>query len=73
MVVRIVGLQQEKEYLPMLWETFDLDKPEEMVFDFKYIVKRNGYGLRRPAVFTQGELRKLFKLYCQKAEAQNFP
>jgi hypothetical protein len=76
--VHIVGLDKD-EYLPMMWETCPMDSPqerwlsEERWFDFKYINKSSIFGLNKPAVFLQDELRRLFDLYRTKTGVTNFP
>lgn len=74
MVMRIVGLPPgENDYLPMMWETFFLSDRENFLFDFKFQKKRQGWGLKKPAVFNQEDLSKLFALYCEKAGVESFP
>ena len=74
MVLRIVGLPAgEDSYLPMMWQTFFLSNPENYLFDFKFVRGRQGWGLKKPAVFNQEDLKNLFALYCERAGVQRFP
>lgn len=73
MVVHIVGIETDDDYLPMMWETFWDRRPDAPVFDFKYLRGRNPFGLNKPPIFERADLKKLFALYCDKAGAISFP
>jgi hypothetical protein len=64
-VNHIVGLDLNT-WLPMMWETVFSDKPGNRLYDFKYLGRKNTWGLNKPAVFTENGLRKLFQLYRVK-------
>ena len=79
-VFGVVGLDRDKngEYVPMMWETRELDPATlqyypDSIFDFKYICGRKTFGLNKAAVFTQAQLRDLFTLYSQKRQLPAFP
>lgn len=76
-VVHLVGLKKSAYYLPMMWEVIPSQKRKERWFDFKYVGglkgKNPAYGLSRPAVFSQEDLRKLFALYAKKLKQGQFP
>jgi hypothetical protein len=72
-LVHLVGVRVDDTYLPMMWEAYPTNSPDDRWFDFKYI---NGYaifGLNRPAVFSREDLRQLFVLYRAKTATQSFP
>jgi hypothetical protein len=71
-VHHIVGIDKGS-WMPMMWETTLDDEIESPLFDFKYIVKGRLFGLNRPAVFSQDDLREVFTLYCTRAGKQQFP
>lgn len=72
-VVHIVGLlRDDSYYLPMMWETRP-STDEEPWFDFKYINGNSIYGLNRPAVFSRGELKRLFHTYEELCGGAPFP
>lgn len=72
-VIHIVGLGPiDGIYIPMMWET----KPSEddvNWFDFKYINRRNAWGLNKAAVFSRENLKQLFNLYREKTGSIDFP
>jgi hypothetical protein len=66
-VNHIVGLvPSDKGYMPMMWEGAFLSDPESPLFDFKYVIERQNWGLNKPAVFSREDLRHLFDLYCNR-------
>lgn len=65
MVNHIVGLNQGT-WLPMMWETVLTSEPKKRLYDFKYVGRRNTWGLNKPAVFTEGGLRDIFRVYREK-------
>lgn len=72
-VVHIVGLApSEKNYLPMMWETYPKHNTEDRWFDFKYVIGRSIFGLSKPAVFNKEELHKVIELYRLKTGQANF-
>jgi hypothetical protein len=71
-VYHIVGAD-EGDSMPRMWETTLDGENGNPLFDFKYILKSRLFGLNRPAVFSQDDLRELFTLYCTKAGKQQFP
>jgi hypothetical protein len=84
-VKHIVGLGPfSEEYVPMMWETqpygdwktIPYGKEGDIWFDFKYLKRgkrRNNFGLRRPAVFNQGDLKDLIELYKRRTGISEFP
>ncbi len=72
-VLHIVGIEPDDGYLPMMWETYPVNYPDQRWFDFKYLNRRNITGLTKPAVFSQKGLRAVFDLYCQKVGLKTFP
>ena len=72
MVVHIVGLQKGG-YLPMMWEAFFLSEPASSFFDFKYVRGKSMYGLNRPAILTQQDLREMFELYSRVTGSRMLP
>lgn len=72
-VKHIVGMEADENYIPMMWETYQVGYENNSLFDFKYIVGRNIYGLNKPAVFSREDLKKLFALYCEKTGCLEFP
>lgn len=73
-VLHIVGLgSADDEYIPMMWESLFSPYDGDPCFDFKYIIGRSVFGLKKPAVFTQSELRNLFSLYSTATGAKGFP
>jgi len=73
-VIHIVGIGSTKDdYIPMMWETLRKPYDGNTWFDFKYINNRSIYGLNKPAVFEQEDLKKLFQLYCEKTGTTTFP
>jgi len=71
-VIHIIGLVKENEYVPMMWEIKPLGE-DTSCFDFKYIIGPNPFGLNKPAIFTQEELRELFNLYKKITRSRRFP
>lgn len=72
-VIHIVGLgEQKNSYIPMMWETSPFPF-NDIWFDFKYINNRNIWGLNKPAIFCQNDLRELFELYCKRTGKKSFP
>jgi len=66
--------QADQEYLPMMWETYFLGNRNRSYFDFKYIRGKRVWGLNKPAVFSQNDLRRLFEKYCQTTpDIDHFP
>ncbi len=57
----------------MMWETLFSPYDGDSCFDFKYINGRSVFGLNKPAVFTQLQLRELFSLYRRVAAVKRFP
>jgi hypothetical protein len=73
-VIHIVGLgPYDNEYVPMMWETYMVGNEGERLFDFKYLNRRNVWGLNKAAVFTKEGLREIFDLYRQKTGVADFP
>lgn len=64
-VNHIVGLNLEG-WIPMMWETVFATEPRNRLYDFKYLGRKNTWGLNKPAVFTESGLRELFRLYRKK-------
>jgi hypothetical protein len=60
-VNHIIGRKLEDvNYLPMLWETQPKGS-EKIWYDFKYQIKRNNFGLNKPAVMQSVDLSYLLK------------
>ena len=73
-VTHIVGVGPNAEgYMPMMWEGAFVSDPESRLFDFKYVIQRQNWGLNRPAVFLKEDLRCLFNLYCKITGEPHFP
>jgi hypothetical protein len=73
-VYNIVGIDYDNgAYIPMMWATKELPYNEEILYDFKYISGRKNFGLSKAAIFSQEDLKKLFRLYCEKTGAELFP
>lgn len=70
-VVHMVGLEYG-EYLPMMWETYQVSSREDL-FDFKYIIGRNPFGLNKPAAVSRKDLHALFELYRTRTNTTGFP
>lgn len=71
-VVHIVGLQFD-DYVPMMWETYPTESPNDRWFDFKYQIGRNPWGLNKAAVFSRQELHELLAIYRRLTGAAEFP
>lgn len=72
-VIHIVGINPFEDYIPMMWETYQVGYEKDSIFDFKYVVGRSIYGLNKPAVFSRDDLKKLFALFCEKTGSLEFP
>jgi hypothetical protein len=73
-VNHIVGLEPNPDhYMPMMWEGAFMSDPESRLFDFKYQIQRQNWGLNKPAVLSREDLQRLFKLYCELTGELNFP
>ncbi len=73
-VKHIVGISPSNDvYVPMMWETIPNGSLNETWFDFKYINNRSIWGLNKPAVFTNQDLKKIFNLYKNKIGCCDFP
>jgi hypothetical protein len=57
----------------MMWVTKESPYSGDMNYDFKYICGRKAFGLNKAAIFSQGDLRRIFSLYCQKTGVASFP
>ncbi len=57
----------------MMWECYPISDASDRWFDFKYLSRRNLYGLNKPAVFGREDLQMLFALYCEKTNQTSFP
>jgi hypothetical protein len=71
-VYHIVGADKGN-WMPMMWETTLDDESDDHLFDFKYICRKQLFGLNRPAVFSQNDLSELFTLYCARTRKPRFP
>ena len=60
---RLVGLEPEGDYLPMLWETFRHSSPLTAWIDFKYQRARNPWGLSKRLVLEKVRLVRLLRAY----------
>ena len=67
-VLHMVGLvyPEDPDYVPMLWETANLSRPDESLFQFNYILGKNVMGLRTAAVLGLEEIKGLLELYREK-------
>ena len=64
-LLHVIGLNQEDEYVPMLWEAINTETSESM-FEFNYIVGANPWGLNKAAVLSLDDIRTLIELYREK-------
>ncbi|MEO8001916.1 MAG: hypothetical protein ABI644_08570 [Arenimonas sp.] len=62
-IKHISGLVLDKEYIPMLWETFRHASPKVKWIDFKYQRGRSPWGLSKHLVLQQEHLLHLLTLY----------
>jgi hypothetical protein len=60
---RIVGLNLEDDYIPMLWETFRHASPRTPWIDFKYQRARSPWGLTKRLVLERRHLSRLLRAY----------
>jgi hypothetical protein len=65
-VNHIVGLGLDG-WIPMMWETVFSGTRSNRLYDFKYVGRKNIWGLNKPAVFTEDTLREIFELYRKKS------
>lgn len=72
-VKHIIGLGPFDGYVPMMWETIPDGNQAETWIDFKYINGRNIWGLNKPAVFSKGDMRELFRQYRKCTGDTSFP
>jgi hypothetical protein len=72
-LVHAVGLGPSGDYVPMMWETYFVDEPDVLAFDFKYVRGRNQTGLNKPCVMTRENLRVLFSLWQERTGTVGFP
>lgn len=62
-IKHIVGVVLDKEYIPMLWETFRHASPKVKWMDFKYQRGRSPWGLSKHLVLKQAHLAQLLESY----------
>ncbi len=73
-LAHIVGLRRPDDpFVQMMWEGGPDNYPQERWFDFKYMNGRSNWGLNKPAIIRQDQLRELFDLYRQKTGKPEFP
>ncbi len=66
-IKHMIGLTpQDGIYIPMMWETIPDQDDINTWFDFKYVNGRTIYGLNKPAVFTQNNLKEIFRKFLDK-------
>lgn len=70
-LLSIVGLKYTN-FLPMMWETKEAYN-NVLQFDFKYLVGRSVWGLNKPAVFTQEDLKTIFNRFAKINNLDSFP
>lgn len=62
-IKHIVGLVIDKEYIPMLWETFRHESPKIKWVDFKYQRGRSPWGLTKRLILQRLQLSRLLTAY----------
>lgn len=60
---RLVGLNLEDDFVPMLWETFRHASPRTPWIDFKYQRARSPWGLTKRLVLERRHLLRLLRGY----------
>jgi len=68
--IHVVGLTpyEGDTYVPMIWETSAAGKEKNWI-DFKYINKRNNWGLNKTPVFTRDSFREVIQQFNDKADS----
>lgn len=65
-VKHIVYRTDDKYFYQMLWETYSIREPNNSVYDFKYMVGKKAYGLTRPTIMAEKDLKELIETFNNK-------
>ena len=65
-VKHIVYRTDDEIFFQMLWETYSIYKPNNPVYDFKYMLGNYAFGLNKPAIMAEEDLKGLIEIFNKK-------